>query len=127
MPPVVSGKPPNVRIDESCFASHATQFRIWLKQRDVNLFDLPRDDAKRRFVEFVAAYNAGTVDPVLYGDEKQVQAAADDAGPRTGYTWGFAKSLEADDRHTLDSLRDAVATDSLTKGKAIPVHIVSRR
>ena len=123
------GRPPAQLLDETCFSSHSAQYRAWLRSKfGLALFDLPKDEAKARFRDFVAAWNAGVVDAVLYAsDDRAVQAAADAAGPRTAYSWGFAAALKPDDRLRLDSVRDDVAGETLVRGRAIPVHVVARR
>lgn len=128
-PPLAAGPAlghiPAALIGAENFSTHATQFRVWLKQRGLNLFDLPKDTAKAHFATFVSSWNAGGVDAALYAaDERALQAVADRAGPRTAYTWGFAAALPADDRLRLDSVRDAVRGETDVRGRAIPVHVV---
>jgi hypothetical protein len=79
-------------ISSEDFHRKATQFRVWLKQlHNLHLFDLPKDDAKRMFSDFVSMWNSGNLASELYTDDALVVDA-----PRTAHTWSFAFSGESE-------------------------------
>lgn len=83
----------------------AIPFRVWLQRTHRKLlFDLPKAEAHALFDSFVAAYNAGRVDPDLLRGDTMSEAAA--ALPRTAHKWVL--KLSAADAEQLASVADGV-------------------
>jgi hypothetical protein len=103
--------PPGVAaISMEDFHRYSTQFRLWLKQiRGLLLFDLPKDDAKARFAEFVVAWNTGAVPGELYREDAVTTLSVDAA--RTAHTWSFALAGDAE-RDRLHSISLSVTAQT---------------
>ncbi len=58
------------------------------------------------FAKFVKKWNSGDLSDKFYNGH--YGDAPETASSRTGYKWGFAKGLDADDQRKLDSIRGSV-------------------
>lgn len=98
----------------------STELKVWLSEvKDSRLDQLSGDDARRRFKQFVRAWNAGRLEDKFYDGIKASQIGA---GVSSGFAWKFgnATERELDDAASIRKGIDSTVTSSRPGARAGP-------
>lgn len=89
------------------------EFCVWLrKKKDIYFDTLHTDEAKRYFAKFVQKWNDGELSDKYYSGE-YADTTADSSSSRTGFKWGFARSLDREEKKKLESIREHINDGSV--------------
>ncbi|KAJ3036280.1 hypothetical protein HDV00_002936 [Rhizophlyctis rosea] len=89
------------KITEDDYYNKATEFQTWLREeKNLYFFDLSGEEARRYFKKFVRRWNKAKLASKYY---KKMLSSEIPAAEKTGFTWKFKNTSEAD----LDNARDS--------------------
>jgi hypothetical protein len=96
------------RLFPSDYFARSTEFRVWLAEsKNEHVDDISSKQSRRRFGQFVDAWNSGKLAPKFY---KGMDATAVGAAGLTKHKWGI--KLSAAEKLALESTRDAIDTST---------------